>query len=87
MKAAPLVFRTYSVAGEPGRLVVLTIGKPRPALGDWACRVRIRTPSSAGVAPATRQGEGCEGGDRVDPLPSGAPYTAADAVRTTNTGA
>jgi hypothetical protein len=41
MKAAPLVSRTYSVAGEPGREVVLTIGKPRPAMGDWACRVRI----------------------------------------------
>jgi hypothetical protein len=37
----PYAFRVYTVAGEPGREVVLTISAPQPALGDWACRVRI----------------------------------------------
>lgn len=37
----PFIFRVYTVAGEPDRQVVLAIGRPRPALGDWACRVRI----------------------------------------------
>ena len=37
----PFAFRVFTVAGEPGREVVLTIGKPRPWRGDWACRVRI----------------------------------------------
>jgi hypothetical protein len=41
MRAKPFVFRHYTVAGEPGREVVLTIGRPKPAHGDWACRVRI----------------------------------------------
>lgn len=38
---SPFIFRVYTVAGEPDRQVVLAISKPRPALGDWACRVRI----------------------------------------------
>jgi hypothetical protein len=37
----PYVFRNYTVAGEPDRRVVLTISKPRPWCGDWACRIRI----------------------------------------------
>jgi methyltransferase (TIGR00027 family) len=41
MKASPLVFRVFTVAGEPGRQVVLTIGKPRPGHGAWTCRIRI----------------------------------------------
>lgn len=39
--ANPIVFRSYAVAGEPDREVVLIIGKPRPSLGDWACSVLI----------------------------------------------
>lgn len=35
------VHRVYTVAGEPGREVVLAIGKPRPGPGGWVCRVRI----------------------------------------------
>ena len=41
MRAAPFVFRVYTVAGEPGRQVVLTIDQPEQALGDWACWIRI----------------------------------------------
>ena len=41
MKASPLVFRIYGVHGEPDRQVMLTIHKPRPWCGDWACRIRI----------------------------------------------
>jgi hypothetical protein len=38
----PYVFRVYTVAGEPAnQVVVLTIGKPRPGLGGWVCRIRI----------------------------------------------
>ena len=39
--ANPIICRSYGVAGEPGREVVLIIGKPRPSLGDWACSVVI----------------------------------------------
>src|SRR5512144_2403745 len=42
MKPKPLIFRVYTVAGEPpDQVVVLTIGKPRPGHGDWVCRIRI----------------------------------------------
>jgi hypothetical protein len=38
----PCLFRVYTVAGEPAdHVVVLTIGKPRPGLGGWICRIRI----------------------------------------------
>jgi hypothetical protein len=37
----PLIERVYLVAGEPGRKVVLTIGRPRPWRSDWACLVRV----------------------------------------------
>ena len=42
--ANPIAVRRFAVAGEPGREVVLTIGKPRPDPrpgGDWACSVLI----------------------------------------------
>jgi hypothetical protein len=42
--ANPIAVRRYGVAGEPGREVVLTIGKPRPDPrpgGDWMCWVLI----------------------------------------------
>ncbi len=39
--ANPIAVRRFTVAGEPGREVVLTLGKPRPSLGDWACSVLI----------------------------------------------
>jgi hypothetical protein len=39
--ANPIAVRRYGVAGEPGREVVLTIGKPRASRGDWACSVLI----------------------------------------------
>lgn len=43
MKAKPNIFRVYTVAGEPSnQVVVLTISKPRPAHGAWACRIRIQ---------------------------------------------
>jgi hypothetical protein len=42
--ANPIAVRRFSVIGEPGREVVLTIGKPRqdprPG-GDWICSVLI----------------------------------------------
>jgi hypothetical protein len=42
--ANPIAVRRYGVAGEPGREVVLTLGKPRadprPG-GDWRCSVLI----------------------------------------------
>lgn len=42
--ANPIAVRRYAVVGEPGREVVLTIGKPRPDPrpgGDWVCSVLI----------------------------------------------
>lgn len=39
--ANPIAIRRYAVGGEPSREVVLTIGKPRPWRGDWACSVLI----------------------------------------------
>lgn len=42
--ASPIAVRRYAVAGEPGREIVLTIGKPRPDPepgGDWMCSVLI----------------------------------------------
>ena len=42
--ANPIAVRRYTVAGEPGREVVLTIGKPQPdprSSGDWVCSVLI----------------------------------------------
>jgi hypothetical protein len=42
--AKPIAVRRFSVAGEPGHEVVLTIGKPRPENrpgGDWYCWVLI----------------------------------------------
>ncbi len=42
--ANPIAVRRYGVAGEPGREVILTIGKPRPDPlpgGDWMCSVLI----------------------------------------------
>jgi len=39
--ANPIAVRRYDVAGEPGRQIVLTIGKPRASRGDWACSVLI----------------------------------------------
>jgi hypothetical protein len=42
--ANPIAVRRYTVAGEPGREIVLTIGKPRPDPrpgGDWMCSVLI----------------------------------------------
>lgn len=43
MPKSPYVFRVYTVAGEPAnQVVVLTISKPQPGLGGWACRIRIR---------------------------------------------
>ncbi len=42
--ANPIAVRRYTVAGEPGREVVLTIGKPRldpRSGGDWMCSVLI----------------------------------------------
>lgn len=42
--ANPIAVRRYAVAGEPGREVVLTLGKPRrdprPG-GDWTCTVLV----------------------------------------------
>lgn len=40
-RTSPYIFRVYTVAGEPDQKVVLTIGRPRPAFGDWVCRIRI----------------------------------------------
>ncbi|MFS8070525.1 MAG: DUF6968 family protein [Byssovorax sp.] len=42
--ANPIAVCRYTVAEEPGREVVLTIGKPRPSPqpgGDWTCSVLI----------------------------------------------
>jgi hypothetical protein len=42
--ANPIAVRRYGVAGEPGREVVLTIGKPRPdpkRPERWACTVLL----------------------------------------------
>lgn len=42
--ANPIAVRRYTVAGEPGHEVVLTIGKPRRSSrpdGDWMCSVLI----------------------------------------------
>ena len=42
--ANPIAVRRYAVAGEPGRQVVLTLGKPRrdpQQGGDWMCSVLI----------------------------------------------
>ena len=39
--ANPIAVRRYAVAGEPGREIVLTIGRPRASRGDWACTVLI----------------------------------------------
>ena len=42
--ANPIAVRRFGVAGEPGREVVLTIGKPRPDPlpgGNWMCSVLI----------------------------------------------
>ena len=41
MKERPLISRRYSVAGDPCRVVVLTISKPRRWRRDWACWIRI----------------------------------------------
>lgn len=57
MKSKPLLFRVYEIAGEPGREVVLAIEPPRPALGDWACRVHVE-----GIADVSEDVTG------VDPL-------------------
>jgi hypothetical protein len=37
----PLLTRHYSVAGQPGRAVVLIISKPRRWRQDWICDFRI----------------------------------------------
>lgn len=37
----PIAVRRFTVLGEPDREVTLTLGKPRPSLGDWACSVLI----------------------------------------------
>ncbi len=42
--ANPIAIRRFAVAGEVGREVVLTLGKPRPDPkpgGDWMCSVLI----------------------------------------------
>lgn len=39
--ANPIAVRRYAVEGDPARQVVLTIGKPKPWRGDWACTVLI----------------------------------------------
>jgi hypothetical protein len=38
---APLLVRRYSVAGQPGRTVVLIVSKPRRWREDWVCTFRI----------------------------------------------
>ena len=51
--ANPIAVRRFSVAGEPGREVVLTIGKPRPGPrgdGAWMCSVLIE-----GIPPGRRR--------------------------------
>lgn len=39
--ANPIAVRRFFVVDQPGREVVLTIGKPRPWRGDWACAVLV----------------------------------------------
>jgi hypothetical protein len=52
MKEPPLISRRYSVAGDPGRTVVLTISKPKRWRKDWACWIRIEgIPDGRGFAP------------------------------------
>src|SRR4051812_35393298 len=39
--ANPIAVRRFAVVGEPGREVVLTLGKPRRSPGGWACSFLI----------------------------------------------
>lgn len=39
--ANPIAVRRFFVVDQPDREVVLSLGKPRPYRGDWACSVLI----------------------------------------------
>jgi hypothetical protein len=52
MKGRPLISRRYRVAGDPSRVVVLTISKPRRWRKDWVCSIRIEgIPNGRSIAP------------------------------------